>query len=184
LAVNDSTNVSGTLSDNNSNGTDLFKGQVTINPGGTWDFSGNDSPEFRGGLKYNGASFNSGAGIYEFTTNNQDLSGSNQIVFDASIDVNTITLKIKQISGVKSTGALTSTGGNWVNDVNSILRYDKVSPVNTIMGGNLDASANGNTVIYGGSGTQKISPNSDYYNLILKVPEPNQAFRISTFCMI
>ncbi|MFN8206906.1 MAG: PKD-like domain-containing protein [Bacteroidales bacterium] len=166
LTVNDSTRISGTLTDNLSTGTDRFKGPVIIEPGGNWDFTGTETPTFENGLTFNGASFISGTGQYNFTTNPQELNSNSKLVFDADIDINSITLTNKTDVWARSASQFTSTG-SWVNSTGSRLRYDYVSVSNLILNGNLDASAAGNTVIYGGLGTQLISPNSSYYTLEL-----------------
>ena len=55
----------------------IFKGTITINNEGAWNFStGNPPVELRGGLTNNGT-FTSGSGTYSFTaTASQNISGT------------------------------------------------------------------------------------------------------------
>lgn len=88
LTATGPTMVSGAIKDNNVNGTDLFAGEVTINPGGIWDFSsGNSNVEFRDGLIFNGTTFNSGTGIYAFTTNSQSIDATTPLIFRGAVNI-------------------------------------------------------------------------------------------------
>ena len=168
ITVNGLTNISGTLSDNNSSGTNTFIGAVTINPGGAWNFSGNGAVEFRNGLTHNGTSFNSGNGTYSFTTNNQNIDGTSPVTFSGNVFISAnISLTNKDSAsgtGVTLKGSIAGANSTskYINQGITSYEYSAL-PVNP---GILDASYPGNTFRYSG-GTQSISGDNDYYNLVI-----------------
>jgi hypothetical protein len=151
LTINGTTSISGTLLDNSPTGANRFDGLVTLNAGGSWDFTSGDSNcEFRGGLSHNGASFNSGTGTYFFTTNNQGLGGATAIIFDGPVIVTGIILSNTNNTTIK--GLLSGTG-IWSNSNGSVLNYENASAP-TVTGFTVNTVSN--TVNYSGSGPQNI----------------------------
>jgi hypothetical protein len=158
ITVTGTSSITGTIDDNNTTGTDIFVGKVTINNAGTWTSTGNESYEFRGGLDANSTStFTSGSGTYTFSTNAQTVDGTQSITI-TNIS-NTIT---------SSTGLTFSdngvTVGTLTQGTNSILTFSGTTiPAITT----LDASTNANTVVYSvASGGQTIKA-STYRSLTL-----------------
>ncbi|MCX7986630.1 MAG: immunoglobulin domain-containing protein, partial [Bacteroidales bacterium] len=153
-----------TLTFSSTSGSKTFAGKITNN--GTWNCSANEDITLRGGLENNG-NFSSGSGTYTFNTNSQTLSGSQPLTFGGNVAFgNSITLTNTTnvtVNGVLNSNNNTST---WVNGANSSLRYNNTANVLMNTSGNLNASAIGNTVIYGGGGNQTIK-NTTYYNLQL-----------------
>jgi len=161
LSVSGSTSVSGTILDNSSVGTDRFIGPVTINAGGNWDYStGNEACEFRGGLTHNGTGFNSGTGIYSFTTNTQTLGGTTAITFKGDLIVTGITLNNTNTTTIE--GVLGGTG-TWNNNSGSVLNYENSAAP---LVANFAVNADPNTVNYSRSGDQVLRP-ATYHHLIV-----------------
>ncbi len=160
-SVSGSTSIYGTLADNNSSGTNRFYRQVTIYPGGVWDFSaGNASCDFRGGLIHNGASFISGTGTYYFRNNDQTLGGTTDITFNGPVRVDGYRLyndKTTTINGVLYGN------GTWINNNGSVLNYSNATA--PMAGGSFVVNTNSNTVNYTGASAQSIRAVT-YYHLI------------------
>lgn len=172
LTVNGTTSVSGTLQITSIAGTKTFVGAVTINPGGTWDCTVNESFNFRNGITHNGATFTSGAGTYTFQTNIQAIGGSSPITFSGAVAVSgAITLTNNNTGGVTIAGNLTGSavGSTWVNGINSTLNYrGTAAPMGTRV---FTASAVPNTVNYNLAGAQTVKvpfgAPATYYHLTL-----------------
>ena len=143
--------LSGTLAITSTTGTKIFTGLVTINSGGTWNNSINESVEFRGGIT-NSGTFTAGTGVYSFTTNAQALTGTLSIpsvtISGPTTNNGTLTVSttLAGASTLINTGTLNFTGS-------------------TTIAPTLTASAAGNTVNYNGA-AQTVDVTT-YYNLIL-----------------
>ena len=148
-------NVSGTttiygggaqVSFSNVNGTKTFT-NITINSGGTWNCSVNESFDISGNLQCNGT-FTSGAGDYKFTGTSATISGT------LSID----SLEVNSGGSVTNNGTLTinsklatSTGtGTLINGTGATLNI-KVPSTKDISITTFTATATNNTVNYSNS---------------------------------
>lgn len=166
--VNGATAISGTLAHTSTNGTALFLGMVTVNPGGTWNNSSNESVTFGGGITNNGT-WNNGTGTQIFSTLSQVIAGSNSITFGGDVDIgNGIVVtnsntNVVTINGVLDGGNVSST---WVNSTGSTLNYFSDSTVAPMDTGTLLASANANTVIYSRTASQTVKA-ATYHYLVL-----------------
>jgi gliding motility-associated-like protein len=99
------TNVLGTIIDSSLTGTNVFNGLVRITSTGKWDFSpANSAVEYKGGLMNTGI-FTSGNGNYDFTTNVQNLTGTNPIIFRGNVNV-------KNAAQVTADGTITMGNSN------------------------------------------------------------------------
>lgn len=136
LGVTGTCGISGTLNLDGT-GTKTFFGSVTINPGGTWNNSGNSAVVFHGGLNNNGA-FSAGIGLHTFNTNAQSITG-------------TISMPSVRITGIIVTNngdftvgtAFTGTGG--LTNTN-ILNIDGSCSITTLTNsGTINRSGTGTT---------------------------------------
>lgn len=156
LTVNGATSISGTLGITTTTGTKTFVGAVTINPGGIWSSTVNESFIFRGGITHNGTTFTSGTGIYTFNTNSQAIGGSSPIAIPR-VTVTGVTLTNNGTLTVAT--ALSGTGG-LTNGATGTLNIGGTSAITT-----LNAATVGNTVNYTGAAqTAKVTT---YDNLTL-----------------
>jgi autotransporter-associated beta strand protein len=152
FTVNGTTSVTGTLNHTSIVGVKLFIGMISINTGGSWNCTVAEGFELRGGLTFNGATFNAGAGIYTFTTNNQTISG----LFEITIPKITVTgVTLTNNDSLAVTTALAGTGG-FINNTNAYLTLRCV----TTDIATFTASASGNRVYYAKSGDQTVHDGS------------------------
>lgn len=159
-------------------GNVIFGGLVSISPvnSGIFNFSGNPNVEFRNGFstnRTNNNNFNTGTGVWRFTTNNQSIFNSlssGNLRFDCQILIDdNITLTVGG-PGTNNSYTFTNTiNGIGVNSTlmmginNYTLNYqNSATPMST---GILDTSTNLNTFIYG-NGNQNIKGGT-YRNLTL-----------------
>jgi hypothetical protein len=114
----------------------LFKGTVTINNGGTWDFSGgNDAVELQNGLTNNGA-FTSGTGTYSFTTTaTQSLSGSSATTFDGNISIGT-NVALTNTLNVGGTGLTVNGNLNGNSSTTSVFKNEGIFDIFSIINSN------------------------------------------------
>ena len=155
------TNISGTLAHTNTGGNEIYTGLVTINSGGKWDNTINESMSFQNGLVNNGTFIGGTTGTYTFTTNTQSIGGTNPIAI-ATLRVNSGAVLTNTGTLTVSTGLTTSTGsGTFINGANATLNIGGTSTVTT-----LTATAAGNTVIYNKNNTQTVKATA-YYHLVL-----------------
>jgi hypothetical protein len=117
ITVNGVTNINanGTLTDNNTAGTNIFVGLVTIANTGTFNNTNNPPYEFRGGITNNGTFTKSGTGITTFSTNIQELGGSNVITFNGGDIVISNPAKVF----VTNTNGISFSGTNFTNNSNA-----------------------------------------------------------------
>lgn len=153
--------VSGTLTDNNSIGSNRFDGLVTVASGGTFNSTLNSAWEFRGGIDNSGTFSITGTGNKTFSTNNQSISGGtvtiNQII------VADITLTNNATNLVIATSCDgTTAGSNLTQGTNSGLTYSGTTSI--MPTGSLTATASGNTVTFAGA-TPNIRSTTGYFNL-------------------
>jgi hypothetical protein len=154
FTVNGTTTIDGTLSFTNTPGTKTFIGLVTVNSSGIWNNNiVNAAIIFRGGIS-NSGTFNSGTGIYTFSTSNQALTG---ILSIPSVTVTGVTLTN---NGTLTVGTALGGTGRLTQGINSTLNLGGTSAITT-----LTASNTGNTVNF--SGTSQTVNVSSYYNLTI-----------------
>ena len=144
----------GTLTISSATGTKTFSGLVTINPGATWNNSGNSPIIFQGGI-FNSGTFTAGSGIHTFNTNSQALSGTFSI---PNVTITAVTLTNNNSLTVGT--ALSGTGG-LTQALNATLNLGGTSGISTIT-----ATNSGNIVNFNGTGVQTV-PAFNYYNLII-----------------
>ena len=168
ITVSGTTDISGTLNDNNATGINLFAGQVTINPGATWTTTNNPSFTFQGGLVNNGTMTATGTGTYTFSSNSQDIGGSAAITFAGPVLISgaiTVTNKNTNVITINGTLDGDNASATWKNDNGSTLNYGNASmPFATA--GVLDASATSNTVNYYVNAAQTVRAGT-YNNLTI-----------------
>ncbi len=116
-----------------------FTGLVTVNAGGTWNNSGGDAVNLRGGIINNGT-FTAGAGVYTFSTNAQALTGIFSI---PSVTVTGITLTN---NGTLTVGTALAGSGGLTNAATGTLNIGGTSGITAFT-----ATAAGNTVNYTGA---------------------------------
>ncbi|HOK99548.1 MAG TPA: hypothetical protein PLD12_10450, partial [Bacteroidales bacterium] len=169
VTVSGSTLVNGMLSDNSASGNNLFTGLLTVSNTGQLDFSlGNPAVELRGGLQNDGV-FNSGTGTWNFTTNNQIISGTQPVVFNGNAQIAAgITLTNQNVAA--GTGLTFKAAIDGVNPT-SILKNEGILTIEgsnaPMWPGKLDATTTaGNTVRYAAASPQTIRA-KDYYHLQL-----------------
>ncbi|GJQ20529.1 MAG: hypothetical protein HBSIN02_08840 [Bacteroidia bacterium] len=163
FTVNGATSVSGSLAFTTSTaGTKTFVGPITINPGGTWSHSANETVVIQGGITNNG-SFSTGTGAYTFNTNSQTLAGSNPLTFGGNASI-TGAITVTNTTTVNVAGSVTGSvaGSTWLNDAGSTLN----AAAAVMATGVLNASASPNTVNYNGGGAQTIKA-ATYDNLTI-----------------
>lgn len=171
LVVDGTTIVSGTISDNNDRGTNIFKGLVSLNPGSGWNFSGDGNIEFQGGILHNGVTFISGNGIYKFTTNNQLIAGNSAMTIDGEVHIERgvqLNNTLEALgSGLTINNRIDGTDKTAIFKNEGIVNYQHASiPMNN---GILDATAAGNIFRYSGE-TQGIAAgpvNGNYFHLVI-----------------
>lgn len=155
----------GTLSDNSNNGINNFSGLVTINSGGSMNFTVVTTAQnliFQNGITNNGSSFSAGGVL--FNTNNQTIAGSTSYNFANSVIVTGINLTNNATVSMTNTAAGTLSGtGIWTQGSTGILNYSG----SAITIASFDVSATGNTFNYNSNSSQTIfNPVSGkYYNL-------------------
>jgi gliding motility-associated-like protein len=172
------TNVYGTLKDNATSGSDLFKGKVTIyTTTGTWDLSGSRNVELQNGITHNGSTFNSGTGTYNFTANPQDIAGSSNItLYGNAIIASGITLTNKNTYTLSGNPIGTTFKGNlngadgtasFINQ--NIASYEYAAEPMTNGTFNASSATPGNTFRYSGLGDQTMAAGSEgsYHHLII-----------------
>ncbi len=151
------TGTSGTIAFNNTTGTKIFTGLVTIANGATWNNSANEAVTFQGGVSKVGT-FTAGSGTQTFNTNPQTLTGN---IILANIDISGINLSN---NGNLTLTTISSSGGT-ITQMNGSTLIFLGSPPSTLT---LDASVNTNTVNYNGANQDVISSiNGGYYNLVI-----------------
>ncbi|TAL58236.1 MAG: PKD domain-containing protein [Bacteroidetes bacterium] len=129
-------NISGTLTFNNTNGTKTFT-DVTIASGGTWTATVAEAFRINGNLT-NNATFLANTGVYTLAGAAKTLGGSNNLIFNSvSISGSYTNIGSLQVNSDLA-GAGTLTQG-----ANSTLVMGDLTPANI-----LTASASGNTVRY------------------------------------
>jgi hypothetical protein len=165
LTVNGTTNIFGTFSDTDPNGTIIFYGDITVSNSGTWNSSAGNSDRLR--LYSNIINNSTNVSLARIRVySNVTLSGSGDIniseyfEFQSNVSVTNQT-QIAIGTGLNSNNTFNAT---WINE--GELLY--AGTVDLLMGTNgiLDASYTGNTVEYNGGGAQGIKlPSTTYYNL-------------------
>ncbi|MBP7008791.1 MAG: hypothetical protein KBC66_03150 [Kiritimatiellae bacterium] len=145
---------SGILTISSAVGAKTFSGAVTVNPGATWNNSGNSAVTFQSGIA-NAGTFTAGTGVHTFDTNHQNLSGTFAI---PSVTVTGITLTNNNILTVGTSLAGT---GELVQAAGATLDLGAAAPNLTIA--TLTATAADNTVNY--NGTAQMVKAGDYHHL-------------------
>jgi hypothetical protein len=161
----------------------IFKGLVTNN--GTWDNASGYNIEFQGGLANNGT-FSTNTENYAFSTNSQNISGSQPIIINGSTDIDpgvghTVTLqRAITVSPLSiSSGTLDAyqqitgdAGSNFSMAANTFLSLGDPGSSSNILFPTAFTNANislasASTVIYQNNSTQTVSNVPTYANLII-----------------
>jgi len=153
LTINGTTTISGSLTDNNNNGSAIFVGLFTVNSGGTFSTANNSGFTFRGGIANDGTFNKTGTGAVTFNTNDQEITCSQAIVLNGVVTVTAINL-VNSCTDLSLTRTLSSslTGtGNWEQGDGSVLKFSGAS-INC----SVDFSSYANTVNYALAGAQSI----------------------------
>lgn len=155
FTVTGTSSITGTIEDSSSTGTNIFTGALTMNSGGVWTSTGNESYDFRGGLTINsGSTFTSGSGTYTFSTNAQTLGGTH-----SGVTITNVSNTISSSNGLTiEDGGITIT--NLTQDTNAVLTFSGTVPTVTT----LTATANPNTVQYTSGSSQTIK-GATYHHL-------------------
>jgi hypothetical protein len=185
LTVTGTTTIDGTLNDNNTAGTNLFIGKVTINTGGTFTNTNNPPFTFRGGIENNGTFNKTGTGITTFETNTQNitanaamsiagavscnvnsiLDGASTIGFSGAVTIaNNITLtndNTNASTGVAIVGLLNGSANSIFLNRGILTYRNATQPMGT---GTLNATTNPNTVNYNLGGAQGVKATT-YHHL-------------------
>lgn len=170
ITVTGITNVTGTLTDSDANGSNTFVGKVTVNPNASFNVNSTSACTFRGGIEHNGTTFFV-KGAATFNTNTpQVISGSSNMIFNGAVTVAAGITCDNQNTGIVQMNN-TLNGGNatsiWINNTNSYLRYANAKNADAPMKiGVLNATANPNTVEYSRNNAQTIKITT-YHHLIL-----------------
>jgi hypothetical protein len=155
LTVTGATTVDGTLLHNNSAGTHIYTGNVTINSGGVWNETAAAAISFGGNLQNDG-SFTASTGTHTFTGTSKTFSGS--------ITLPTVVLNgTRQNNGTLTVNTFNASGGTLTQGANSTLSYGGGSGTFDCT---LDATATGNTVNYYLAGAQTVKATA-YHHLTL-----------------
>jgi len=150
------TSVTGTLSDNNITGTNVFTGLVTINSGGVWTTTNDPAFSFAGGFTVDtGATFTSGAGVYTFADGAAQTIGGTL----ASWSITNLTNNDQTSTGLTFSGAQ-PTITTLTQGTNAILTFSGTVPTITT----LTATASPNTVQYT-SGSAQTVKGTTYHHL-------------------
>ncbi|MDD5571903.1 MAG: hypothetical protein PHD97_12205 [Bacteroidales bacterium] len=171
--VNGTTSVYGTLTETSTTGTDRFVGKVIIYSGGVWNFTVAETPEFRGGLQHDGATFTSGTGTYEFNTNSQSISGSSAITFDGPVSIyGAITVtndNTNAVTGLTFNNSLNGSASGSTFDNRGLICYTSSgSATRPMNNGIMIADNSSSTVSYNRGGDQTIKvPSVAYHHLII-----------------
>lgn len=171
FTISGATNINGTLTFDNNNGTKTF-GDINVNSGGIW--SNNTSADFtiNGNIVSNGTSWTgcSGNGCnYTLTSSSGTISGSTALgMSDLLIDA---PASYTNIADLSITDRITGTG-SFINGASASLNYSG----NNGGGSNFDitnftASAAGNTVTFSGGTDQQLRTTTDadnnYHNVVI-----------------
>jgi hypothetical protein len=168
LMVDGSSDNSGFLSIDNFNGITTFTGLVTNTGFFSSTIDNYSQLIFQDGISNSGV-FNIGGATFD--TNNQTISGTSQISFASTVNLNNVTVTNSNSAAVNitntGTAALTGTGAAaWTQGINSTLRYSG----STITNITLNASSSGNTVNYNSDSNHQTIYNpsaSTYFHLTL-----------------
>lgn len=159
FTVEGATVVNGTLTDNNNSGTNLFKGLVTVNTGGTFSNSNNPVYQFQGGITNNGTFSIAGASsTVSFTTNDQTIGGTNAISIASGLTIGANVTVTNTNASLTLSGLMNGTDATSVfkNESGALLIYTNgTGPMLT--NGTLDFATAGNTVRYGANAAQSVS---------------------------
>jgi len=151
LTVNGTSSISGTLNDNDNNGSGTFVGLVTINNTGSFTPTANSTLTFQGGITNNGTFTKAGTGSTTFNTNNQTISGSNTLTFSNGDFI------ISDPASLNVTTSISFSGTNFTNNSNNATAaFSQTAGTFTFALGNAQTINNG-------SGTGTVT----FYNLTL-----------------
>ena len=175
FTVSGLTNINGygILDDNNNTGANLFVGLVTVNANGSWTTSvAGDSYTLNGGLTFNGSTFTPNTTAYNFTVNDQSISGANAFTLyrvNCGTAGKTVTNNTTNaVTGLTISNNLSGAG----NFINAGLLNLTLSGNPFTITGTLDFTTNVNTVNYSAALAQTIagvapSTTLNFYNLTI-----------------
>ncbi|MDX2246719.1 MAG: T9SS type A sorting domain-containing protein [Bacteroidia bacterium] len=170
LTIHGNTTISGTFTDIDNAGINLFKGKVTITETGVWNtLLVTSAPRilFTNGLENHGqVSFKR----CKFGENDQTISGTSPLVFEDNVYIaagikvyneGTIFFPVGDFYGDDSTATFVNKGIFETHTGNAPVQVAKA-----------DFSAEGNTVIYSKYGSMKVRATT-YYNLVIATDSAN-----------
>ena len=148
--------VSGVLQTFGSLGTKAYSGNITINPGGSWDCTVAENFSIAGSITNNGT-FTSGSATYTFTGTSKTFSGSSGLSISKATITGSYTNNITVAAGLSISTSL-SGAGSLTQGTGSLLYIGGTSGITT-----LNATGVLNKVIYNGSSAQTIKSGTYYY---------------------
>ena len=163
LIVKGNTTIYGNLFDTHNNGSAVFQGLITIANGGTFTPTTTSAFTFHNGIANHGTFNKTGTGLVSFSTNAQNLDGTNPIFFSGAVTIGS-GVALSNHNYTTITGILSGIDNTsiWINATNATLDYRSgTMPMAT---GILNASARENTVIYNADANQTIKV-TNYHHL-------------------
>ncbi|HEX9805108.1 MAG TPA: hypothetical protein VGA67_05490 [Candidatus Dojkabacteria bacterium] len=149
VTVLGATDIFGTLSDPNNNGSGNFGNLVSVYAGGIWEVNQSSPFNFSNGFIFDGDTFISGNGTYTFLDNDQNIGGSEELSI-TDLVVDGVQLTNTNTETITLTSSLSGTG-TFIQSIDSVL---VLGGSNTVA--NFDASASGNEVKYNDNSFQTV----------------------------
>jgi hypothetical protein len=168
LTITTTTDVYGTIIDNNNGGANTFTGQFTVHPGGSVS-SGNASAwTFGGGITNNGTFSLTGNSAISFNNVSQVIDGSGPVTISGTTTIASGIAVTNQVSDIAS-GLTINRNWNGADGTSQFVN-ESLLTVNSGNGpmyttGVLDADFAGNTITYSSTGDQNIT-GTTYHHLI------------------
>lgn len=198
LNVAGRTIIFGTFQDNNNAGNHLFRQNLEIRPGGSFELNSNSACTFSESVINQGQFNKLGTGTVTFDStnphilssnslspmllngnisleNNLDIQGSSAISLGGELDLGSTTVSNNNTAILTVGGNLLGTGA-WINSTNTILRYQGADL--PLPNGNLNIAQPNSTMIYAREGDQNMKP-MDYAHLIVE-GSGNKTFNINS----
>jgi hypothetical protein len=147
LTIGGTSTISGNLTDSRNNGSATFKGLFAVIGTGSFSTANNSSFTFQGGITNDGTFNKTGTGSTTFNTNNQNISGINNLFLNGNIIINdNITVNLSN--------NINFSGTSFINNSNAAIAFNATAGTFTFLP---NAAQNLN-----GTGTGSIN----FYNLI------------------
>ncbi len=157
LSVSGDVIITGTLLDDNVNGTNTFSDSVAVESAGNWSVTVAESFNI-GGSIYVAGSFTAGSGTYTFTGTNITIGGPTALTFSGTLSFSaTATVTNNTNITLSSTSVLSGSTATWIN--NDTLTIS----TNNFTLDSLIATTTGNSVIYNNTSSVTAIPAYYYY---------------------